>query len=76
MSLGERINKASQLPPEEQGSATPDDSCRFRGPTKRVESKQCCGWVEIFDCSKLGHEVWDTKCRRCSERETGEADDN
>jgi len=39
--------------------------CRFRGPTKRTQQRKCCGLVEIFDCLKLGYEVWHTKCLTC-----------
>ncbi len=41
--------------------------CCYRAPAKRVETHTCCGEVEIFDCPKLGREVWDTKCRACAE---------
>lgn len=39
--------------------------CQHRGPTKRRKRKSCCGEVEIFDCAKLAHEVYHTKCYSC-----------
>lgn len=39
--------------------------CIYRGETLRREKKTCCGAVEIFRCSKLEREVWDSKCRSC-----------
>lgn len=43
-------------------------SCSFRGPVKRIiEKTKCCGRIEVFDCPKLGCEVYHTKCRSCKE---------
>ncbi len=42
--------------------------CVHRAETKRVEKNtSCCGDVDVFDCPRLGHEVWETKCKSCGD---------
>ncbi len=41
------------------------ETCSHRGKTLRVETKSCCGEVEIFYCAARKREVLHTKCKRC-----------
>lgn len=44
-------------------------ACIHRKPAKRTETLPCCGDVEVFDCPRLGHEVFSTKCKTCDQYE-------
>lgn len=41
--------------------------CSCEGQVLRIEKTSCCGPVRVFMCSKLGREVWGTKCRSCQD---------
>jgi len=58
-SLIERVRR------RQQSRSTERSKCIHEGPTKEMKKTSCCGFVRVFDCPILKHEVWHTKCISC-----------